>query len=372
MIRVLCVFGDLNRGGAESMCMNLYRKIDKTKVQFDFVKHTSEKGVFEDEICELGGKIYVAPPFKIFNYLQYYSWWKNHLRKHPEHQIIHGHYFTISSVFFSIAKKINRTTVGHSHSTSIGQKKFLNIKYIIKTIIKNRIEKTSDYCLACSSEAGKFLYPNKNFHILKNAINTDFFVFNQNMRCKMRNELGYNDNYTVFCVVASFSHAKNPLGVVDIFKQIHLDNPNTKLLWVGDGPLRNSFEEKVKECGLSDEIKLLGVRNDTFNILQAADVFMLASFFEGLPVSVVEAQASGLPCLLSDGISKESAITDLCLFLPIDKPELWSQAILNIDFDNRRNTKDDIVAAGYDVETTAKWLEEFYTNIIKERNLNDE
>lgn len=365
------MFGKLDRGGAESMCMNLYRKIDKTKIQFDFVKHTNEKGAFEDEINELGGKIYTAPAFRIVNYIQYCNWWKKHLYAHPEHTIIHGHMFTISSVYFGIAHKLNRVTVGHSHSSNPNGRS-LNIKNIIKNIIRKRVPNTSDYCLACSDNAGEFLFGNKEYFVLKNAINSDWFIFNPDKRNNMRKKFNYSDSDIVICIVASFTEPKNPLGVVDIFNIIHADNPNTKLLWVGDGPLRNSFEEKVNECGLCDAVKLLGVRGDTFDVLQAADIFMLGSFFEGLPVSAIEAQASGLPCLLSDGISKETAITNLCHFLPIDKPELWSKAISSIDFNNRRNTKNDIVVAGYDVETTAKWLEEFYTNIIKERNLNDE
>ena len=365
------MFGRLDRGGAESMCMNLYRKIDKTKIQFDFVKHTNEKGVFEDEINELGGKIYTAPAFRIVNYTQYCNWWKKHLYAHPEHTIIHGHMFTISSVYFDVVHKLNRVTVGHSHSSNPNGRS-LNIKNIIKNIIRKRVPNTSDYCLACSDSAGKFLFGNKEYFVLKNAINTDAFVFNVNIRNKMRNAFEYENSEIVLCVVASFTEPKNPIGVVDIFKKIHTDIPNTRLLWVGDGPLRNSFEEKVKEYGLNDAVKLLGVRSDTFDVLQAADIFMLGSFFEGLPVSAIEAQASGLPCLLSEGISKETDITGLCEFLPIDKPELWSQAVLKIDINGRHNTKDKIVEAGYDVETTAKWLEEFYFSIIKERNLNDE
>ena len=371
MIRVLCVFSNLNRGGAETMCMNLYRKIDRTKIQFDFVKHTSEKGAFGDEIRNLGGNIYTAPKFRIANYTQYCNWWKNHFKKHPEHQIIHGHMFTISSLYFNVAHKFNRVTIGHSHSSQPNGRS-ITIKNIIKTVIRKKVPFTSDYCLACSDRAGKFLYGDKSFLVLKNAINTEPFIFNIDVRNKMRNTFEYKNSDIVLCVVANFSEAKNPIGVVDIFKKIHTDNPNTRLLWVGDGPLRNSFGEKVKEYGLNDTVKLLGVRSDTFDVLQAADIFMLGSIFEGLPVSAIEAQASGLPCLLSDGISKETDITGLCKFLPIDKPELWVEAISNIDFTKRKNTKEEIIAAGYDVETTAKWLEEFYINIVKERNLSNE
>lgn len=368
---MLCVFGKLDRGGAESMCMNLYRKIDKTKIQFDFVKHTSEKGAFEDEIYQLGGKVYEAPRFNILNYIQYCTWWKKHFKSHPEHQIIHGHMFTIASIFLKVALRFNRITIGHAHSC-IPQKNNRSLKRIIRSKIRSNLEKVSDYRLSCSIEAGDFVFPNKDFIMLKNAIDTDTFTFDISKRNKMRNTFEYENSDIVLCVVASFTEPKNPLGVVDIFKRIYTDNPNTRLLWVGDGPLRNSFEEKVKSVGLVDVVKLLGVRNDTFDVLQAADAFVLGSIFEGLPVSAIEAQASGLPCLLSDGISKETDITGLCKFLPIENKELWSKAVSDIDFKNRPNTKEKIASAGYDVETTAKWLEDFYTNIVKERNLSNE
>ena len=371
LIRVLCVFGNLNRGGAESMCMNLYRKIDRTKIQFDFVKHTSEKCAFDDEIESLGGKIFIAPRFKIYYIFKYRKWWKIHLANHPEHKIIHGHVFTISSLFFSVAKKLNCITIGHSHSTlSLNSEQ--NLKSMIRAFFRRNVEKLSDYCLACSKSAGEFLFPNKDFTVLNNAIDTDKFIFNEDMRIQMRNTFEYEISDVVMCVVASFTEPKNPLGVLNIFEYIYSKNKNAKLLWVGDGPLRASFDAKVSELGLSGCVKTVGVRNDTFNVLQAADVFMLASFFEGLPVSAVEAQASGLPCLLSNGISSETNITGLCHFLPIDNPERWYEALSNLEFCNRKNTKSEIVAAGYNVATTANWLQNFYTNIFEERNLRNE
>lgn len=372
MLRILCVFADLNIGGAESMCMNIYRKIDKSKIQFDFVKHSDKKGYFEDEIHKLGGKVFTAPRLKFYNIFQYMHWWKKHLKNHPEHLIIHGHYFTISALFFYVAQKLKRITVAHSHSTAFTNNHRFSPSIIIKNRFLSSVEKYSDFCIACSKEAGNFVFPNKKFFILKNAIDTRKFLFNSKPRDQIRKELHYSNSDIVICIVASFTNPKNPFGVIEIFNSIHQNNPNTKLLWVGDGPLRTQFEEKIIEHNLNNSIKLLGIRNDAYNILQAADIFMLASFFEGLPVSVIEAQASGLPCILSDGISMDVSITDLCQFLPIDNPLVWSQAVSKLNYTQRKNTKADIVAAGYDVETTAKWLENFYTEILKERNLNNE
>lgn len=366
------MFSNLNRGGAETMCMNLYRKIDKTKIQFDFVKHTSEECAYDEEIKSLGGKIYVAPRFNILNYNSYCKWWKNHLITHPEHQIIHGHYFTISSIYFKVARSLKRITIGHSHIAGSGIDNSYTLKKAIKIFIRKNVKNTSDYRLACSKIAGEFLYGNKNFTVLNNAIDTNAFIYDEEIRFKKRCELGFSEQEKVLCVVGRIEEQKNPIGTIDIFSHIYKKNNNYRLLWVGDGTMRKNLENKIHDSNLDDVVTLLGVRSDISEILQATDAFLLASFFEGLPVVAIEAQASGLPCLLSDGISKEAAITDLCKFLPIDNPELWSQAVSDIDFNYRPNTKEKIVTVGYDVETTAKWLQEFYFSIIKERNLNDE
>ena len=152
-IRVLCVFSLLDRGGAESMCMNLFRNIDRNLVQFDFVKHTSKTCDFEKEIRNLGGRIYEAPQYKIYNHFAYCEWWDRFFKKHPEYKIVHGHYYTTSPIYFKVAKKNNRITIGHSHSSSIDGK--------IKELLIRNVQKYSDYCFACSNEAGKWLFPDR-------------------------------------------------------------------------------------------------------------------------------------------------------------------------------------------------------------------
>ena len=187
-IRVLCVFSTLDRGGAESMCMNLYRHIDREKVQFDFVKHTTAKCAFDEEIISLGGKIYVAPRFRGYNLIQYQSWWRNHLAQHPEHRIIHGHYFTASKYYFAVCKKMNRITIGHSHTDTYANKD------IGKRIMIHGVENYCDYRLACSEKAGKLLYPHKDFIVLKNAIDTDLYRFDPAIRSEVRNEFHLGDS----------------------------------------------------------------------------------------------------------------------------------------------------------------------------------
>ena len=359
-IRVLCVFAKLDRGGAESMCMNLYRNIDRSQVQFDFVKHTSSVGVFEKEIRSLGGKIYQAPQFELYNYLSYQKWWSQHLRAHPEHQIIHGHFYTISPVYFREAHRFGRITIGHSHSTA---QRSNNIKTYLKKVIQRRTEKYSDYCLACSQDAGEWLFPHSKFIVLNNAIDAQRFKYNPVVGADVRSEIGLNGNIVVG-VVGRLTEPKNPMGTIEIFKAVHDRKPETKLLWVGGGSLEQDIRKKLEEEKLTDAVIMTGVRPDVDRLMQAMDVFILPSLWEGLPVVLVEAQAAGLPCFASEAVSREAAVTDLCTFLPLNQPELWAEKILAANT-QRKDTSQEIIQAGYDIHTTAKWLEEFYMDCLK-------
>ena len=357
-IRVLCVFSRLDRGGAETMCMNLYRHMDHSKVQFDFVKHTEDEGAYEQEIRELGGNIYAAPRFQGLNYLTYQKWWNRHFQAHPEHQIVHGHFFTISAVYFRFAHRNHRITIGHSHSTDQKEKK---LKTKIKKKLQRLVERESDYCFACSEDAGKWLFPHKAFTVLKNAINTNLFAINEAVRNEVRDELKLSGKL-VLGAVGSLTSVKNPYGMIEIFRAVLAQNKNAVLLWIGDGPYRTAIEQKLVEEQLSNHVIMTGVRSDVYRLMQAMDVFLLPSIWEGLPVVLIEAQAAGLPCLVSDTVTKEANLTGLCTYLPNDQPEAWVKPIANMD-GSRLDTSAAIMKSGYDIRTTAKWLEEFYVNL---------
>ena len=306
-IRVLCVFARLDFGGAETMCMNLYRNLDRNRIQFDFVKHTPEKCAYEDEIIQLGGRVYEAPVYRIYNHAAYCSWWKHHLKAHPEHRIIHGHYFTIASVYFRIAKKLGRITVGHSH---IAYPNRIDFRDRLKDSYCKRVEKYSDYAFACGTEAGKWLFPGKEFVLMNNAIPAGQFAYNSSIRSTVRKELGI-ENGIAAGTVGRFHSAKNPYGTLEIMKRVHSMNPDVKLLWVGDGEMRDDIENEIRKNDMSSYMVLTGCTTDVSRLMQAMDVFILPSIFEGLPTVAIEAQAAGLPCLISDTVSKETDITGL-------------------------------------------------------------
>lgn len=344
------------------MCMNLYRNINRKKIQFDFVKHSQKEGAFEEEIRKLGGKIYTAPKYKIYNHMSYCRWWKNFFNTHPEYQIIHGHYFSISSVYFKIAKQYNKITIAHSHAS---QPKGKSWKERYKRFLCRKLESVSDYCFACGEEAGKWLFPHKDFTILRNGIDLQQFRFDLNLRSKMRKNFGIQEKDFVLGTVGSMQKIKNPFFLIEIFKAIHDRDPDTRFIWVGDGGLRNEILSLIEKYHLQDSMILTGVRSDVSDILQAMDVFLLPSLSEGLGMCLIEAQSEGLPCFCSEFVPKEVDITGLCRFLSINSVEIWENEILKMKNFKRKDTLVKIKEAGYDVRDTAKYMEEFYLSVYK-------
>jgi len=361
-IRVLQVFSRMDRGGSESIIMNFYRNIDRSKVQFDFVVHTNEKCAFDEEIEALGGKIHRMPRYNGKNHFLYLLRWKKFLQEHNEYKVIHGHYFTISAIYFWMARKYNRICVAHSHS-DYNNKGIKILQY--KKLLTFPIRFIANYLFACSKSTGLWLYgqrslEKKKFFILKNAIDSEKFTFDSKIREQKREELNISDKF-VLGHVGSFSIAKNHDFLIDVFKKVHNKNKQAVLLLIGDGFLRSSIEEKVKELGLSGSVIFTGIRSDISDLLQAVDLFVFPSLFEGLPVSVIEAQAAGLPCLISDTITEEVIVTNLVESLSIDEIDKWSENILNYSIrDNGRNTSKDIKYNGYDIIESTEWLEKFY------------
>lgn len=361
-IRVLHVLGGLNRGGAETMVMNLYREIDRTQIQFDFIIHTDKHQEYYDDIIGLGGRIYTMPKFDGKNIFKLKSIWNKFFKDHPEYKILHSHVRSYASLFFPIAKKYGVKTIIHSHSTNEGK----GISRIIKRIMEYPLRHQADYLMACSREAGKWLYGEKacrknNYIFLPNAIDTDKYCFSKETAETYRKIFGLHGKF-VLGHVGRFHEAKNHMFLLNIFAKVLEKRSDAMLLLVGDGELRSEIEYKIQELGIENQVVLTGSREDVPQLLQAMDIFVFPSRWEGLPVTVVEAQAAGLPCLISDKITTDVDLSALVNRLPIDDSNIWAEVILNSDT-KRMDVIPEIKKAGFDVKDTAKFLSDLYISL---------
>ncbi len=364
-VRVLQVVGILNCGGAESMIMNLYRNIDREKVQFDFVVHTKEEGMYDNEVGNLGGKIYHCPRFSGKNLIAYLNWWKIFFQQHPEYQILHSHIRSCAAIYFSIASKFDVKTIIHSHSTSNGE----GIQALIKNIMQLPLRYQADYLMACSKRAGIWLYGKKacnssKYIFLPNAVDVESYRMNEKLRNRYRQELNISEKL-VFGHIGRFHESKNHPFLLKSFAKIHAKNPDTILLLIGDGELRGMIEATVKELQIEDAVVLLGLRRDVAELLQAIDVLLFPSVWEGLPVTVIEAQAAGVPCIISDQITTDVDITELVHRLPITDSEKWAE--LALSGLERKDVCQKVKESGFDVRESAEKLATFYEGIIEKQ-----
>lgn len=366
MIRVLHMVGSLNVGGSQAMIMNLYRNIDRTKVQFDFVVDRHEELYYANEIKKLGGVIYFATSFSGKNVLAVKNYWNSFFQEHPNYKILHSHVRSYASIYLAIAKKHGVKTIIHSHSTSNGT----GFKSIVKRCLQYPLRYQADYLFACSQIAGEWLYGEKatkgdNYFILNNAINTREYKVDLATRLRVREQLGVKNNF-VFGHVGRLHEAKNHMFLLDLFKSVIKQKPESKLVIVGDGELRKEIENKIAALELQKDVIMTGSRSDVPELLMAFDAFLFPSKWEGLPVTVVEAQAAELPCFVSNTVTKEVGISDLVHYLPIDKgTACWCDAIMKSDL-NKHDVQKEIIEAGFDVQETAQWLTDFYMRIANE------
>jgi glycosyltransferase involved in cell wall biosynthesis len=367
-IRVLHILGGIfHHGGTEAFIMNYYRHIDRSAVQFDFVVHGFDKGVYDDEIEEMGGKIFHVP-IKSRDYLGNIKALKSILGS-GEYSIVHSHMDAMGMVVLKIAQKCHiPIRIAHSHNTCHQTNN--KIQFALHEHARKNITKYATHLFACSVAAGKWLFGDSaikkdNFQVAKNAIAFEHFRFDKGKRALFREQLDVNDNFLVGHI-GRFSEQKNHIFLLDIFAELLKQNQRARLALVGDGHLRSSIEEKAKKLGISDNVLLLGARQDASDLINAFDVFLLPSLFEGLPVVLTEAQANGLKCVVSDSITKEVAFFDTVTFVPLsNSPAEWAKQVLEFstvedDGETRTVARKDFTETGYDVEEAARSLQEFY------------
>ena len=360
MTRILQVFSKMGRGGSETMIMNYYRNIDRTKIQFDFLVHTDEVCAYDDEIIALGGKIYRVPFFRGYNLVSYLLKLNSFFKEHQEYKIIHIHYFTMGGLIMPIARLYNiPMRILHSHIAS----PLLPFQKALRLHSLRRLGNlNSTHFLACGELAGKFLFKNIDFTVMNNAIDAGKFTFNNNIRSSKRKEFNIENKF-VIGHIGRFNEQKNHTFLIDIFKEIHKQDSNAVLLMVGIGELENKIKAKVTDLGLLDAVIFAGSRSDIPELMQAMDLFLFPSLWEGLGIVAIEAQAAGIPTIVSDPVPDAAMITNLAQKIKLSKgAPCWAKEILKhkTNPQPRRNTYEEIKAAGYNVEDNIKWLGNYY------------
>ena len=371
-MRVLHVIGAMDCAGTETFLMNLYHNIDRNKVQFDFVVHTEKQMFYEKEIFLLGGKIFRVPQFKGYNIFTYKKWWDNFFNNHQEYAIVHGHIGSTASIYLSVANKYNYYTIAHSHATHEKGISLMRIEFALATCTTRYI---ADYFMACSKQAGIDRYGKKIvnsdcFQVINNGIECDKYIFSNKIRDKVRKSNNIDQNTIIIGHVGRFTEAKNHKKIIDVFNCFHKKHQNAVLWLFGEGELKQEIEDKVKELRISRSVCFKGLSSHISEELQAMDVFLFPSLFEGLGIALIEAQASGLPCVVSNAIQDEAdikagLIKKLDLNLSDDK---WASALEEMLHRNRVDTSAYVKQAGFDIKSVANKLQNFYLETLNNRN----
>lgn len=363
-IRILHVLGTTNLGGAESRMMDLYRHIDRNKVQFDFVKHMKEEGYFDREIKELGGQIFCVPRFRIYNYFSYKKAFQAFFKEHHNYKMIQGHITSSAAIYLPLAKAAGiPVTIAHARSAGVDK----GIKGSLTRWMRRNLSEKTDYMFTCSRLAGISAFGEKAVKegrtvFIPNAIDCQAFSYDEEKRSKMRKALGLTDQY-VIGHVGRFHYAKNHEYLLKVFAELCKENRNYVLILLGDGEGRKEMETLAKTLGIADRVHFLGNHGNIYDYYQAMDYFVYPSRYEGLPGTIVEAQASGLRCLMSDTICEEAVATELVKRMSIEEePAKWADYIRKTACYERKSHADALRCAGFDVHAQAKKMMEFYEN----------
>lgn len=357
--------GSLNVGGSQTMVMNLYRNIDRSKIQFDFIIDRPNELFFADEINSLGGNVYVLPTFSPKDYFKMVNEWKKFLLSHNYYSAVHFHVRSYISLIIPIVKSFKVPVISHSHSISSGS----GFSSIVKSSLQFPIRYQADYFLACSDEAGKWLFGEKilnknNYHTVKNAIDGNLFYFNLDKRSEVRKKLQISEHTFVFGNVGRLTAAKNHMFLLEVFSELR-KKIDSKLLLIGDGQLKNDLLRRAEFLGIKQDCIFLGDQKDVFEFYNAMDTFIFPSLWEGLGIAVIEAETNGIQCYVSDRVPDSVDINaGLVKFLSLNEPsEYWAEQIINKKICNRKSPVEKFKSSGYDIDSTAKWYESFYLNI---------
>lgn len=370
-IKILMVIGSTGIGGAQAFVLNVLRNIDVNKFQIDFAvnKFASQDGI-EQECYKYGCNFYQLPYFTVYNYISYKRAWEDFLSTH-QYDIVYGHSTNSAAIYLGIAHKYGMKTIAHSHSAGYRGNA---IERFVKKMFARKVKQVSDYWFACSDIAAKRLYGkifknHKKYHYIPNAIDTSKYFFDNETRLKIREKLNIDKNTILYGHVGTFSAPKNHMFLIDVFAEICRFNPKSKLLCCGTGALMEPVKEYAKKKYVLDKIIFAGVVNNVNEYMMAMDTFIFPSIFEGFPVAVLEAQASGLNIVMSDTITNEIDLSSNIYRMGLQQsPTEWAKVLvaLPVSIDNRATKNAIIAESQYNIKTAVKSFEELYKELVKD------
>lgn len=349
MKRILCIVGSMDVGGAETFLMKIYRALNKNEYQMDFCVAKKEKGFYEDEIRKKGGRIYRITP-KTRNAWKNFNDIRKIVKNNQYKNVIRISQNSLSSLELLAARMggAKKVAFRSSNSSVYGNKKEKFIHHLFRPFA-NLI---SNIKIAPSREAGKFMFGRSKFAIIKNGLCVDDYVFSEKDRKKYRNEFSASEKTFVIGHVGRFNKQKNHKFLIDVFEKYHNKNHDSVLWLFGEGELKDDIEEYIKAKKLEKNVKFMGVRKDIDRIYSAIDCFVFPSLFEGMPNAVIEAQAAGLPCVISDSITRDCNVTKDVKFLAFDNNlSEWAASIVKNSNSSRKMKAAQLKKVGYDIDS---------------------
>lgn len=366
-VRIIYILGNaLQRGGTEAFVMNYLRHMDLSKVKIDFAVQGYDKGVYDDEVFGYGCNIYHFP-YKNKNFLQY----RKQLRAlflNGNYEAVHAHMDSANGLVLKWAKECGIPhRISHSHNTKIMTRNIL--KLIINKYFRNLNKRNANYFFACSEKAGEWLYGKElmdegNVKIINNAIDVKKYTYSPRIREELRQQYGIESKY-IIGMVGRLHFQKNPLFMLDVINELRKENPDYLLVLVGEGILKDDIEKRVCELHCEKNVRLIGACDNINEWLCAFDIFCMPSFFEGLPIAGIEAQANGLVCLFSEYVPRSAGLLPTTVYLPIDgSKSVWADYIRSHIEDGRMADSDEVLKArGYAIEEESKKLQAFYESL---------
>lgn len=359
-IRVLHVLQRMEAAGVQTLLMSIYRNVDRTKIQFDFLVHYKEDQFFDKEIESLGGHVYKLSVREDHNLPKYLRELSIFFKEHPEYKIVHGHMPILGYFYLHVAYKAGvPVRIAHAHT----DRHYNNLKGYIATLMKSLYPIYANNYFACSDSAGRYFFKGRKYTVVKNAIMTEKFAYSEEVRKNIRSGLNLEGKF-VIGHAARFAEHKNHTFLIDVFAEVLKIRPDSVLLLIGDGELKTGIQNKVNGLGIGEHVRFMGVRPDVNELYQAMDAFVFPSIFEGLGIVNIEAQASGVLTFCSDAVPNEANISPVFHSIPLTKSASeWAKIIVKT-YENSTYRREDmsqyVIDGGYDIKDLATKLQHFY------------